>query len=136
MRYFKMFQRRNQIFDHVKYDLIPENLFDDASEERCWVTIPEQECILRDPNEALFQFKTSSVGLYFFEEKYYEYFKGFGEFIREVFPVSGYPWYPMDEQALDPESDRVLPCYRAARIRLGPVMTRREYEESVSRNKE
>ncbi len=133
MRYFKMFQRRNQIFDFVKYDNIPENLFDEATEEKCWITIPEEECILKDPNESMFM-KNSRVGLYFFEEKYYMYFRGFGDFVREVFPLRDYPWYMENEFGIDPKSDRPIPCFRASRIRLGPVMTIEEFEDSIDWN--
>lgn len=132
MRYFKMFQRRNQIFDFVKYDNIPEHMFDEGSEESCWITIPEGEAIITDPNASMIlRDPEYPAGLYFFEEKYYPYFKDYGNYIREVFPLTGYPWYPHTERGLVDFGNGSLPCFKAAKIHVGPVMTVEEFEKTL-----
>lgn len=130
MRFFMIFQRKNQIFDHEKYESIPETLYDNGSLESCWITIPETEAIITDPNLNTFMVRLDRPGtqhsLLFFGEKDYFKFREQGGYIREVFPLADYPWYLIEDK-LHPDTPR----YTAGKIHVGPVMTIQEFEDTI-----
>lgn len=130
MQFFMILQRKNQIFDHEKYEAIPETLFDNGFLESCWVTVPETEAIITDPNYNTFMSRVFKPGVHhslvFFEAKNYLEFRNHGDYIREVFILADHPWYLIEDK-IHPDVRQ----YTAAKVHVGPVMTIQEFEDNI-----